>query len=75
MQSTDSMQFPSKFQYNSLKTWKKTIINYIWKNKISRMAKIILNNKRTSEGIPIPDLKLCYRATVIKTAWCWYRDR
>ena len=53
----------------------KTIINYIWKNKISRMAKIILNNKRTSEGIPIPDLKLCYRATVIKTAWCWYRNR
>jgi hypothetical protein len=33
------------------------------------------NNKRTSEGITIPDLKLYPRTIVIKVAWYWYRDR
>jgi hypothetical protein len=37
---------------------KRTILNFIWKNKKLRVAKTILNNKRTSRGISIPDLRL-----------------
>jgi len=51
------------------------LCKFIWNKKKTKRAKTILNNKRTSEGIMIPDLKLYYRASLIKTAWYWYRDR
>ena len=36
----------------------------IWNNKKLRIAKTLLNNKRTSGEITMPDLKLYYRAIV-----------
>ena len=38
---------------------------FIWNNKKLRISKTILNSKRSSGEIIIPDLKLYYRANVI----------
>ena len=43
----------------------RAICKFIWNNKKPRLLKTILNNKRTSVGITIPDLKLNYRVIVI----------
>ena len=48
---------------------KRLILNFTRKNKKSRIAKIILFNKRTSGGIGISGYKVYYRVVVVKTAW------
>ena len=66
---------PYQITNGSFHRTRQKISQFIWKHKRPQRAKAVLRKKNGAEGINLPDFRLYYKTTVIKTVWYQHKNR
>lgn len=53
----------------------KYIVRIVWTFKDSQIPRTVLKKMSKFGGFTLPDFKIYYEGTVIKTVWFWPKDR
>ena len=66
---------PMKMPMSYLTELEQIFQKIIWNHKRPQIATVTLRKNSKVRGIVKSNIKLCYKATLIKTAWYWHKNR